>query len=104
MVLPIGWTELQLKVPPMVGRYVDLKGMFEVSGAIWFLETSTPLHVYYSTYRNNFIQIIQTHINSQQLTMSTNIINSFMTITILGRDFDQKRKKKTLFGLLYTFK
>ena len=96
MVLPIGWTELQLKVPPMVGRYVDLKGMFEVSGVIWFLETSTPLHVYYSTYRNNFIQIIQTHINSQQLTMSTNIINSFMTITMIGRDFDQKKKENII--------
>ena len=69
MVLPIGWTELQLKVPPMVGRYVDLKGMFEVSYVIWFLETSTPLHVYYSTYPNNVIQKIQAHITSQGQTI-----------------------------------
>ena len=96
MVLPIGWTELQLKVAPMVGRYVDLRGMFEVSDVIWFLKwvlhcMFTIQHIRTMLFRKYKLTSL---VKVKQLSMSTNIINNFMTITMIGRDFDQKKKGK----------
>ena len=64
---------------------------------------STPLHVYYSAYPNNVIQKIQAHITSQGQTIVhvNKIINSFMTITMIGRYFDQKKKENIIRFILH---